>query len=60
MRTILFSCQTYDRDSFQAEPLPDGAELLLQPVRLDIDTAATTLANIAAWADGEPQNRVEA
>lgn len=27
MRVILFSSQTYDRDSFLGEPLPTGLEL---------------------------------
>ena len=40
MRTILFSSQTYDRDSFIAAPQPDYLELHFQPARLSIDTAA--------------------
>ena len=40
MRTILFSSQTYDRDSFTAAPYPEGLELHFQPARLSIDTAA--------------------
>ena len=40
MRTILFSSQTYDRDSFIAAPQPDDLELHFQPARLSIDTAA--------------------
>ncbi|MCY1341595.1 D-lactate dehydrogenase [compost metagenome] len=40
MRIILFSSQAYDRDSFLAQPLPSGAELLFQTVRLDLSTAA--------------------
>ena len=40
MRTILFSCQTYDRDSFSAAQQPDGIELHFQPARLSLETAA--------------------
>ena len=40
MRTILFSCQTYDRDSFSAAPGADTLELHFQPARLSLDTAA--------------------
>ena len=40
MRTILFSCQTYDRDSFSAAQQPDGIELHYQPARLSLETAA--------------------
>ena len=40
MRTILFSSQTYDRDSFAAAEQPDGNELHFQPARLTLDTAA--------------------
>lgn len=40
MRTILFSSQTYDRDSFLNVDLPDGIELHFQPARLSLDTAA--------------------
>jgi D-lactate dehydrogenase len=40
MRIILFSSQTYDRDSFLAEPLPAGMELQFQPARLNLDTVA--------------------
>ncbi|MES2871716.1 MAG: 2-hydroxyacid dehydrogenase [Pseudomonadota bacterium] len=40
MRTILFSSQTYDRDSFTAAPQQDGLELHFQPARLSLDTAA--------------------
>ena len=40
MRTLLFSSQTYDRDSFIAAPQPDDLELHFQPARLSIDTAA--------------------
>ncbi|CRM69054.1 D-lactate dehydrogenase [Pseudomonas sp. 24 E 13] len=40
MRVILFSSQPYDRDSFSAEPLPQGIELQLQPARLNLDTVA--------------------
>ncbi|MNF55669.1 MULTISPECIES: 2-hydroxyacid dehydrogenase [unclassified Pseudomonas] len=40
MRTILFSSQTYDRDSFLAAPAHAGIELHFQPARLCLDTAA--------------------
>ncbi|EJM53617.1 2-hydroxyacid dehydrogenase [Pseudomonas sp. KB_15] len=40
MRTILFSSQTYDRDSFLAAELPAGIELHFQAARLSLDTAA--------------------
>ena len=40
MRTILFSCQTYDRDSFSAAQQPEGIELHFQPARLSLETAA--------------------
>ena len=40
MRTILFSSQTYDQDSFTAASQPDGNELHFQPARLTLDTAA--------------------
>ena len=40
MRTILFSSQTYDRDSFTAAPQHDGLELHFQPARLSLDTVA--------------------
>src|SRR5471032_1570039 len=40
MRVILFSSQTYDRDSFLGEPLPAGLELQFQPARLNLDTVA--------------------
>ena len=40
MRTILFSSQTYDRDSFTAAAQDDGNELHFQPARLTLDTAA--------------------
>ena len=40
MRTILFSCQTYDRDSFSAAQQPEGNELHFQPARLSLETAA--------------------
>ena len=40
MRTILFSSQTYDSDSFTAAEQPDGNELHFQPARLTLDTAA--------------------
>ena len=40
MRILLFSSQTYDRDSFLGEPLPPGLELQFQPARLNLDTVA--------------------
>ncbi|KAA0944660.1 MULTISPECIES: 2-hydroxyacid dehydrogenase [unclassified Pseudomonas] len=40
MRVILFSSQTYDRDSFLGESLPAGMELQFQPARLNLDTVA--------------------
>jgi D-lactate dehydrogenase len=40
MRTILFSSQTYDQDSFLGAPLPAGIELHFQPARLSLDTVA--------------------
>ena len=40
MRVILFSSQTYDRDSFLGVPLPPGLELQFQPARLTLDTVA--------------------
>ncbi len=40
MRTILFSSQTYDRDSFLDADLPAGIELHFQSARLSLDTAA--------------------
>jgi D-lactate dehydrogenase len=40
MRAILFSSQTYDRDSFGKAPLPAGLELQFQPARLNLDTVA--------------------
>jgi D-lactate dehydrogenase len=40
MRTILFSSQTYDRDSFLAAALPAGIELHFQAARLSLDTVA--------------------
>ena len=40
MRIILFSSQTYDRESFLAQPLPDGMQLQFQPARLNLDTVA--------------------
>ncbi|MDR9752353.1 2-hydroxyacid dehydrogenase [Pseudomonas sp. SZMC_28357] len=39
MRTILFSCQSYDRDSFLGVAA-DGTDLHFQPARLSLDTAA--------------------
>ncbi|WP_219063942.1 2-hydroxyacid dehydrogenase [Pseudomonas sp. UMAB-08] len=43
MRTLLFSSQNYDRDSFLAARLPGGVDLHFQPARLNLDTVA--LAN---------------
>ena len=40
MRTLLFSSQTYDRDSFLAAALPPGVELHFQSARLSLDTVA--------------------
>lgn len=40
MRTILFSSQTYDRESFLAAKIPAGIELHFQPARLSLDTVA--------------------
>ena len=40
MRTILFSSQTYDRDSFTAAVQPESVQLHFQPARLTLDTAA--------------------
>ena len=46
MRTLIFSSQTYDRDSFLAVALPGQVELHFQPARLALDTVAL--------ADGYP------
>lgn len=40
MRILLFSSQTYDRDSFTAATQHAGFELHFQPARLSLDTAA--------------------
>jgi D-lactate dehydrogenase len=40
MRTLIFSSQTYDRDSFLAAQLPPEIELHFQPARLNLDTVA--------------------
>jgi len=40
MRTILFSSQTYDRDSFLAAPANANIELHFQAARLSLDTVA--------------------
>ncbi|WP_397451848.1 2-hydroxyacid dehydrogenase [Pseudomonas sp. NA-150] len=40
MRTLVFSSQTYDRDSFLAARPPSGLELHFQPARLNLDTVA--------------------
>jgi D-lactate dehydrogenase len=40
MRTLIFSSQTYDRDSFLAAQLPPDIELHFQPARLNLETVA--------------------
>ena len=40
MRTIIFSSQTYDRESFLNADCPAEIELHFQPARLSLDTAA--------------------
>lgn len=40
MRTLIFSSQTYDRDSFLAARLPDNLQLFFQPARLTLETVA--------------------
>ncbi|WP_430445962.1 MAG: 2-hydroxyacid dehydrogenase [Pseudomonas piscis] len=40
MRTILFSSQNYDRESFLGARLPQGLDLQFQAARLSLDTAA--------------------
>lgn len=40
MRTLVFSSQNYDRESFLAATLPSGVDLHFQPVRLNLDTVA--------------------
>jgi len=40
MRTLLFSAQPYDRDSFIAAPKAAGIDLHFQPARLTLETAA--------------------
>ena len=40
MRILLFSSQTYDRDSFTAAAHHDDLELHFQPARLNLDTVA--------------------
>ncbi|MCO7612129.1 2-hydroxyacid dehydrogenase [Pseudomonas sp. MWU12-2534b] len=40
MRTILFSSQNYDRESFLGANLPAGIELQFQAARLSLDTVA--------------------
>ena len=39
MKTMLFSCQAYDRDSFLAALPQDSTELHFQPARLTLETA---------------------
>ncbi|WP_341520912.1 2-hydroxyacid dehydrogenase [Pseudomonas sp. G.S.17] len=40
MHTLIFSSQTYDRDSFLAAKLPAELKLHFQPARLTVETAA--------------------
>ncbi|WP_346832151.1 2-hydroxyacid dehydrogenase [Pseudomonas abietaniphila] len=40
MRTLLYSSQTYDRDSFLSADAPADIELHFQPARLTLDTVA--------------------
>jgi D-lactate dehydrogenase len=40
MRTLIFSSQTYDRDSFLAAQLPPDIDLHFQPARLNLETVA--------------------
>lgn len=40
MRTLIFSSQTYDRDSFLAACLPESLQLHFQPARLTLETVA--------------------
>ncbi|WP_122665886.1 2-hydroxyacid dehydrogenase [Pseudomonas viridiflava] len=40
MRTLIFSSQTYDRDSFLAARLPANLQLHFQPARLTLETVA--------------------
>jgi D-lactate dehydrogenase len=40
MRTLLYSSQTYDRDSFLSAQVPGAIELHFQPARLTLDTVA--------------------
>jgi D-lactate dehydrogenase len=40
MRTLIFSSQNYDRDSFLAARIPQEVELHFQPARLALDTVA--------------------
>lgn len=40
MRTLLYSSQTYDRESFLAADVPSDVELHFQPARLTLDTVA--------------------
>ncbi|HEY0286860.1 MAG TPA: 2-hydroxyacid dehydrogenase, partial [Pseudomonas sp.] len=37
-RTLIFSSQTYDHDSFLAARIPHGVDLYFQPARLTLDT----------------------
>lgn len=40
MRTLIYSSQTYDRESFLAAQVPPDIELHFQPARLTLDTVA--------------------
>ena len=40
MRTLLYSCQTYDRESFLGARIEPDVELHFQPARLTLDTVA--------------------
>jgi D-lactate dehydrogenase len=40
MRTLLFSSQNYDRESFLATRVPEDVDLHFQPARLALDTVA--------------------
>ncbi|HEX8588947.1 2-hydroxyacid dehydrogenase [Pseudomonas sp.] len=40
MRTLIYSSQTYDRESFLGAQVPPGIELHFQPARLTLDTVA--------------------